>query len=210
MEFPLKTKVNKLFKTKILQHLYSDEKKELQTKVDKIVLSNTLRQDTLNVEKGKNFVEIFVFDYWLNDKNISDKLITAMEKIFPKYLIHILHYKNDTKIVISYKEKTQANQIKVVKIYHSEWQENIELKINGLDIDSIFENFISQIAGNKIEITQESTLKEVIEKSVDVEKLQKKITALEKKINNEKQFNKQIELKKELKELKSQMEAING
>ena len=51
--FPKKTEINKPFKTKLVQHLSGIEKKELQQNTEKVTLSNTLRQDTLNVEKLK-------------------------------------------------------------------------------------------------------------------------------------------------------------
>ena len=84
--FPKKTEINKPFKTKLVQHLSGIEKKELQQNAEKVTLSNTLRQDTLNVEKGKRFVEIFVFDYFLKDKKVSDNLITVIEKIINKHI----------------------------------------------------------------------------------------------------------------------------
>lgn len=208
--FPKKTEINKPFKTKLVQHLSGIEKKELQQNTEKVTLSNTLRQDTLNVEKGKRFVEIFVFDYFLKDKKVSDNLITAIEKIIPKHIVHILHNKNRVQIVATYKEKGANNQVKVVKIYRTEWIDDAQelLKINGLNIDTIYDNFIEQVSCGKVEIEQETTIKEAVDKSIDKEKLERKINLLENKMNNEKQFNKQLKLKDELKKLKKQLSEI--
>lgn len=208
--FPKKTEINKPFKTKLVQHLSGIEKKELQQNTEKVTLSNTLRQDTLNVEKGKRFVEIFVFDYFLKDKKVSDNLITAIEKIIPKHIVHILHNKNRVQIVATYKEKGANNQVKVVKIYRTEWIDSTQelLKINGLNIDTIYDNFIEQVSCGKVEIEQETTIKEAVDKSIDKEKLERKINLLENKMNNEKQFNKQLKLKEELKKLKKQLSEI--
>lgn len=208
--FPKKTEINKPFKTKLVQHLSGIEKKELQQNTEKVTLSNTLRQDTLNVEKGKRFVEIFVFDYFLKDKKVSDNLITAIEKIIPKHIVHILHNKDRVQIVVTYKEKGANNQVKVVKIYRTEWIDDAQelLKINGLNIDTIYDNFIEQVSCGKVEIEQETTIKEAVDKSIDKEKLERKINLLENKMNNEKQFNKQLKLKDELKKLKKQLNEI--
>ena len=208
--FPKKTEINKPFKTKLVQHLSGIEKKELQQNTEKVTLSNTLRQDTLNVEKGKRFVEIFVFDYFLKDKKVSDNLITAIEKIIPKHIVHILHNKDRVQIVVTYKEKGANNQVKVVKIYRTEWIDDAQelLKINGLNIDTIYDNFIEQVSCEKVEIEQETTIKEAVDKSIDKEKLERKINLLENKMNNEKQFNKQLKLKDELKKLKKQLNEI--
>jgi len=208
--FPKKSEINKPFKTKLVQHLSGIEKKELQQNTEKVILSNTLRQDTLNVEKGKRFVEIFVFDYFLKDKKVSDNLITAIEKIIPKHIVHILHNKDRVQIVVTYKEKGANNQVKVVKIYRTEWIDDTGelLKINGLNIDTIYDNFIEQVSCGKVEIVQELTIKETVNKSIDKEKLERKIKLLESKMYNEKQFNKQLKLKEELKKLKRQLNEI--
>lgn len=205
--FPKKTEINKPFKTKLVQHLSGIEKKELQQNTEKVTLSNTLRQDTLNVEKGKRFVEIFVFDYFLKDKKVSDNLITAIEKIIPKHIIHIFHYKNESQVAVSYKEKT-LNDIKVIKTYRTNWVEEFNLKIEGLNIDTVYENFIKQIAENKIAVSETIDIKKAVEISIDKEKLEKQIEQLKKKLNKEKQFNKQLKIKEEIKKLREKLREI--
>lgn len=144
------------------------------------------------------------------EQKVSDNLITAIEKIIPKHIVHILHNKDRVQIVVTYKEKGANNQVKVVKIYRTEWIDGTQelLKINGLNIDTIYGNFIEQVSCGKVEIAQESTIKEAVDKSIDKEKLERKINLLENKMNNEKQFNKQLKLKDELKKLKKQLSEI--
>ena len=110
---------------------------------------------------------------------------------------------------IFYKEKlATSSKNKVIKTYRSEWKnfDSLNLELNGLDLDAVYNNFITQISAGKIETNEEISIKDAVEKSVEIEKLQRKIEQLKNKINKEPQFNKQLELKKELKLLQSELE----
>ena len=216
MNFPEKTTLNRIMpKAKFMKmaELSTISRNELNSNIDRIILANVLRRDTINIEHGENISEIDVLELTLKRKCVSDNLIKDIDSNVPKHIIYCLHYEDSAQLVITFKEKNVKNdKYNVIQLYRTEWIPyiNLNLEIKGLNLDEVFENFISQIAGDKIEVKQESTLKEVIEKSIDVEKLQKKISALEKKINTEKQFNKQLKLKEELKILITQMEKYNG
>ena len=75
--------------------------------------------------------------------------------------------------------------------------------MEGLNIDTVYENFVRQIAGHSLEKQENINLKQSIAKADEKAKLQKQIKALENKIRKEKQFNKKVELNMELKKLKS-------
>ena len=86
--------------------------------------------------------------------------------------------------------------------------ESLLLKIDGLDLDRVYENFIRQIAGTRL-VDTGNTIKDDIDQDEYRRKLSKEIATLEKKIKNEKQFNRQVELNNELKRLKNNMEKEN-
>ena len=97
----------------------------------------------------------------------------------------------------------------VIKIYKTAWVniESLSLDVNGLDLDAVYNNFITQISAGKIETNEETNIKTAVEKSVEIEKLQRKIEQLKNKIKREPQFNKQLEMKKDLKILENNLEA---
>ena len=101
---------------------------------------------------------------------------------------------------------TSGNKrVKVGKYYHSDWrlEEELHLWLEGLNIDTIYENLVRQIAGDKLKkVTPDESLKESITKDEKKEQLEKQISALTVKIRKEKQLNKQIELNTEVKKLK--------
>ena len=191
--------------------LSTASRKEMSENVERLRMANTIKESTIHIEKGKNVVEISVFEIMLKTKEFSDRLVKEIDSAIPKNIVYVLRYEDKAQLVVSYKEKTQnSSKYKVIKIYRTEWKnyKEFELVINGLNLDIVFNNILQQIAEDKVKIEDHSTIKETIEKSIDIEKLKKKIEQLENKIRKEPQFNKQIELKKELKKLQDELEVM--
>ena len=100
---------------------------------------------------------------------------------------------------------------KVDRYYHTNWLEETELivKVEGLNLDDVYENLVRQIAGDKLQSDNSTkTLKQSVERDKEIETLQKQIGILQNKIRKEKQLNKQIEMNTELKKLRSALEKI--
>ena len=83
------------------------------------------------------------------------------------------------------------------------------LKLEGLSVDAVYENFVRQIAGNKLN-TQNNceSLKESVERDEQKQALQKQIATLQAKVRKEKQLNKQMQMNNELKKLKKKLEEM--
>lgn len=211
MLFSEKTQLNRIIpKAKFMKlaGLSTVVRKEFQNNVDRLILANILRKDTVNINQGKNVNEIDVFEFLLKEKTVSDNLIREIDSVIPKYILFVFKYKDEIQIAISYKEKlASGDKFKILKIYRSEWQkkESVLLELNGLDLDAVFNGFISQISNGKIEINENTEIKQAVEKSVEIERLEHRIEQLKSKIRKEVQFNKQIELKNELKTLKYEL-----
>lgn len=211
MLFSEKTQLNRIIpKAKFMKlaGLSTAIRKEFQNNVDRLILANILRKDTVNINPGKNVNEIDVFEFLLKEKTVSDNLIREIDSAIPKYILFVFKYKDEIQIAISYKEKlASVDRFKVLKIYRSEWQkeESVLLGLNGLDLDTVFNGFISQISNGKIEINENTEIKQAVEKSIEIERLEHRIEQLKSKIRKEVQFNKQIELKNELKTLKYEL-----
>ena len=83
------------------------------------------------------------------------------------------------------------------------------LKLEGLNLDAAYENFVRQIAGETLQkVASDESLKDSVARSEQKELLQKQILALESKIRKEKQLNKQIQINNELKKLKRDLEEL--
>ena len=83
------------------------------------------------------------------------------------------------------------------------------MKVEGLSVDKVYENFVRQIAGDALAVsTSGETLKESAERDEKRQVLQTQIAKLQKKIKSEKQLNKQMELNAQLKKLKKELEVL--
>lgn len=216
MLFSEKTQLNRIMpKAKFMKlaELSTPVRAEFQNNVEKLILANILRQETTNISKGKNVQEIDVFEFLLKEKQLSNNLIKEIDVAIPKYILFVFKCNNAIQLAISYKEPSiNDNKYKVIKTYKTEWQkeENITLEITGLDLDAVYNSFITQIANGQVETDETTDIKSAVEKSINVEKLQKKIETLKSKIRKEPQFNKQLTMKKELKELQKTLEEVHG
>lgn len=126
------------------------------------------------------------------------------------HLIFILEFEDKYQLWTGYKEESTNVAFKVGNYYHTDWVTETEfsLKIDGLDLDTIYENLVRQIAGGELAGENNESLKETVQRNAEREKLQKQIDTLRTKIRKEKQFNRQIEMNKQLKILKKQLEEL--
>ena len=89
-------------------------------------------------------------------------------------------------------------------------ESELTLPINGLDLDTVYENIVRFIAGDELisKEGREESLQESIQRAELRQKLTKQIERLQSKINKEKSFARQVELNTQLKALKHQLEEL--
>ena len=131
---------------------------------------------------------------YLKEKNFSDENISLISKLFNQKIIFVL--KNENKIALAiYQDKLFKTKFDV--------KENFCLKIEGLNLDKIWENFVLAISGYQLK--DENNLKEQIEIETRKEKLIKEIEILEKQARKEIQSKKAFELYKKIKNMKNEL-----
>lgn len=180
--------------------------------IEKIVWANKLSADTLNIDSGSDIKEIEVFHVLLKNKNFNQKILEIIDKAIPYYILFILDYNGRQQIWLGYKEKTtnSNNKAKIIKYFKNEWQNDITLTLRGTKLDSIYENFLSDLSSDLNILPTEATLEERIQRTEEIDALTKKIEKLEIKLHREKQFNRQIEINKEIKNLRKQLVVLKN
>lgn len=175
---------------------------------------NKIAPSTINVASGTDVNELQVFEIALSQRSLDEAVLTQIDKEIPYHILFILSFEEEYQAWISYKEDAASgsNAFKVERYYHTDWmaEEKLKeiLKIEGLSIDAVYENFVRQIAGEALGNDNAESLKESVEKDEKRKELEKQIAALQKKIKKEKQLNRQMELNGELKKLRKELEAI--
>ena len=173
---------------------------------------NKIAPSTINIEASNDVTEIEVFEVKLNCIPLDVSVLRQIDKEIPYHIIFLLEYEGKYQAWTAYKEKagSGSNAFKVDIYYHTDWrlEDELGLKLDGLNMDAVYENYVRQIAGDVLHTGVAESLKESVERSKQIQLLQKQIVTLQKKIRKEKQLNRQIELNAELKCLRKELSEL--
>lgn len=187
-------------------------KKVFVDQVKAIYWRNKIATTTVNLAPGTDVTEIEVFEVKLNSQMLDEGMLRQMDKEIPYHILFILEYQKQYQVWIGYKEAIASGTVafKVNRYYHTDWmEEELPIKLEGLDIDTVYENFVRQIAGDKLQATEaEESLKDSVARVEEIQALKKQINALQVKIRKEKQLNRQMQMNKELRLLKNKLSCI--
>ena len=167
---------------------------------------NKLAATTLNLAPGRIVTEIEVFEIRLTSPDLDEDILRLIDREIPYHILFLLEYDGKYQAAMGYKEAASSGKaaFKVERYYRTEWltEEELSLHLEGLTIDAVYENFIRQIAGDRLVGNKNTTLKESVEQQKQREQIEKQIAALETKMKKEKQLNRKMELKAEIKKLR--------
>ena len=187
-------------------------KKVFIEQIKTIYWRNKIAASSTNLAPGTAVTELEVFEVRLNSQILDDSFLRQIDKEIPYHILFILEYEGKYKAVIGCKEESGGNTVfKVNRYYSTEWvdEDALPLKLEGLSVDSVYENFVRQIAGDALAATTSSeTLKEAVDRDEKRQALQTQIAKLQKKIKSERQLNKQMELNAQLKKMKKELEVL--
>ena len=202
--FPKETEFNRVVpKNKFYEKadISTSLKASIVDDIEKIIWTNKLSPDRLNIGAGSHIEEIEVFNILLKNKKFNTKILEAIDKAIPYYILFVMEYKDKQQIWLGYKEKTKENKVIVSRYFNTDWLKTTNLEIQGNKIDNIYANFLNQVSGGVIDFEDGKDVKVQVDRTIEIAKLEQEIAKLTKKMFAEKQFNRQIEIKKEIKKL---------
>ena len=183
-------------------------KRVFKDQIKVIYWRNKIAATTINLPAGETVTEIELFEIKLNEQKLE--VLRQIDKEIPYHIVFLLEYDGKYQAWTAYKEAvaTGNNAFKVCSYYHTEWLEESELplKIEGLNIDKVYENFVRQIAGDALQTDCVESLRESVQRDTRRQELQKQMTSLQAKVWKEKQLNKQVQMNTELKKLRKEIE----
>ena len=210
MIFPEYARVGRIVaKENFYGNIDSATRNLFQEEITRIVWEYKLAPETINLP-AKKWPEMEVFRIVLKNESISEKVLKTIDSMIPYPILFIIEKDVIKKAAICYKEQGQKNEnvAKVDTYFYTEWNDERfqNLKIDGLDIDAVFGNFVRQIAGDKLIFAKSAdvpkTIKEDVEALKEREKIQKQISTLDRKIKTEPSLGKKQELAEERYKLK--------
>ena len=187
-------------------------KRILVEQIKTIFWRNKIAPTTLNLAEGKVVTEIEIFEIRLEEAKLDEAVLRQIDKEVPYHIVFLLEHGGKYQAWTAYKEAVSSgnNAFKVGTYYHTDWltEEDMSIKIDGLDIDKVYENFVRQIAGDALKTDKQESLQEAVQRDEKRQELKKQIARLQTKVRREKQLNKQMQLNAELKRIKNESENI--
>lgn len=177
---------------------------------------NKVAATTMNLAAGETVTELEIFEVKLNGQQLDESVLRQIDKEIPYHILFLLEYDGKYQAWTAYKEAAASgtNAFKVGTYYHTDWlpEDELPLKVEGLSVDKVYENFVRQIAGDALrsETGKTESLKESVERDNRRQELEKQIAALQTKVRKERQLNKQVQLNAELKKLKKELEVLSS
>lgn len=173
---------------------------------------NKLAASTLNIAPGETVTEVEVFEVRLNEPQLDEAVLKQIDREIPYHILFILTCEGRAQAWSGYKEAAASGSsaFKVNRYYHTGWMpaDELNLGIDGLNMDAVYENLVRQIAGDALQTASGENLKASVEREEQKQRLEKQIAALESKMRREKQLNRRMEMNAELKRLKKELEVL--
>ena len=212
--FPKSTEFNKRIpKTKFYEHLEIGKniKDNFVQDIDLIIWANKIAPSTVNIAAGEKVTEIQVFRIILKQSDFNKDVLKTIDEQIPYHILFIVCYRDKEQAWIGYKEQSgsESRAFKVDSYYHTPWKkpEEMELAIEGLNMDAVYESFVKQISASTALIQWDDSLsaRDNTAKIEERKKLQKQIEKLERQLRKETQPRKKFELYQKLQKLKNKL-----
>ena len=194
---PKSTELNKQLPKKAIYAKFQMSpaaKAKFDADIARINIVGEISPKTTGIAQGQNVSSIFVLQVILKQKNFQQNTIAQISKLIDQNMLLILDCGTERKLAIYHS-----------KLIQTEWvpADACVIELKGLDLDSVWENFITQVGG--ITIQQGNTLDQQIASDEEQAKREKEIARLEKLARAEKQPKKKFELVQEINTLKNSL-----
>ena len=209
-KFSEKTQVNIQFK---MLELFRTIKADKVVKADagnvtRVTLSNVLSPDRTNMESSDNVKEIYVFDIELNSNKVPEKFIEALNKSINFQTLLTLKYNDKVKYIIAVKI-IDDEKIKILKTFESDWQEEtLDDMPSSVKLENIFKQMITKLTLYPFRIDED--FKQYVDRMSAIKKQKSEIEKQTKIMNAEKQPNIKMKLNDEIKQMKKELQKLEG
>lgn len=199
---PKTTELNKqLPKTAIYAkfQMNAAAKAKLDADISRISIVGEISPRTVGIAAGESIASIFVLLVSLKRKDFQPATIAQISKLIDQNMLLILEHGGQQKLAIYH-----------TKLIQTDWKpaDQCTIDLKGLNLDAVWENFITQVGG--ITIQTGNTLDQQIVADEKRAKLEKEIARLEKQAWAEKQPKKKLEIVQQIKTMQHLLEEIYG
>ena len=166
-------------------------KEKFVTNVKRITLANSLTATTLNLEPGKETIEILILTMDLKKQEFDGRIVENIARQNPHQIVFMLRYEDKAQLAVYY-----------AKLYTTKWkpQDEITLMAKGITLDDVWHGFLEQIAlrdGVAVHGVDDN-IDAKLQRQDSIMRLQKDIEKLENLVRGERQPKKKFELYQQL------------
>lgn len=173
--------------------LRSSQKDRFDEDISRMSIVNVISPMTIPaLPVGEKVESIYVLEVLLKKQDYDPKNIQLLSRLIPQNMLFLLRFEDKVQLAIFH-----------TKLLTSEWGQEPEIILTGLDMDAVWEGIVKMVG--TIEVEEGNTLEEQIHYDEERAKLLKRIEDLEVKSRAEKQTRKRLEMFEELKDLKRQL-----
>ena len=176
--------------------------------VTKVTLSNVLSPDRTNMESSDNVKEIYVFDIELNSNKVPEKFIEALNKSINFQTLLTLKYNDKVKYIIAVKI-IDDEKIKILKTFESDWQEEtLDDMPSSVKLENVYKQMIAKLTLYPFRTSED--FKQYVDRMSEIKKQKNEIEKQTKIMNTEKQPNIKMKLNDEIKQMKKELQKLEG
>jgi len=197
------------------KYLHDDHrlKKIFTDEISSIIWMATLSTETMAIPKGIQVTEIAIIEIVLKRQAISPDIIEIIDREIDRVAVFIVRYEEWGQLWCGDYRSYNRNY------YQTDWmlEDNLNLKLDGGNLDLIYQNVFIQITGKPFPANLDSNHKQAADssevlmpagKNEQLERLEATIKKLDSQMNQEVQFGKQFKLATEIKQAQAEIKKI--
>lgn len=193
---PKSTEISKQLPKKAIYEKFNMNtaaKEKFDADISRINIVAEISPNTVSIAKGETVSAIYVLQVILKQKEFDSRTISQISKLIDQNMLLVLDCDGERKLAIHH-----------TKLLNTDWMlpDDCSVSLIGLNLDTVWENLITQVGGIKIE--RGHSLDEQIAADEQKAKLEKEIARLERQARKEKQPKKKFELVQKLNELRKE------
>lgn len=204
-----KTKVDiKITKTELYKIIKADKiiKQESEA-ISLISISNILNSENLRLESSDCVKEIYIIDVHLKSKLCPYALIEAFNKTINFQVVFRVIFGNEIKYITSIKNFHE--NIKILKTFESDWVNRIIIDFPITNkLEKVYKEIIRNITTHNFR--ENENFEDYIKRLELIKKLKSEIEKQTKTMNNEKQPNIKMSLNDKIKQMKNELNELEG
>jgi hypothetical protein len=170
----------------------TQDRQRFDAEIRRLAIIHEISPATVNIAAGETVNAFYVVLVSLRNSVCDKKNMLLLSKLIPQNMLFVLEYEDKAQLAVFRAGKVLESEKKPL----GEW----DIKLSGLNLDSVWDNIIIQIDG--VEVSDGKTLDEQIAADEECAKLNRRIEQLERQARSEIQPRRKWELAEEVRRLK--------